>query len=197
MECYSAMERNELWMHTHGWISKIIGWVKEARHGYYFSIFPLLWSSRTNLWNCNPAWWSFWVWEGGTLLRHMKELSRVKAMLLLDWMLVPWIHTLLNTHQRVHLRSTHFAICNYTSIKIRKLHTLITPQQLWIFSWFIKWGVQSNMHFDCIMNMKHADYQFIFLWKPRDRAKTTLCDRKMDLPILQHFQFSISCLLPW
>ena len=99
----------------------------------------------------------------------------------------------LNTHQRVHLRATHFVIRNYTSIKIWKLHTLIRPQLLWIFSWFIKWGVHSNMHFDYIMNMKQADYQFIFLWKPRDRTKTTLCDGKMDLPILQHFQFSIYC----
>lgn len=138
------------------------------------SIFSSLWKSRTNLWDCNPARWSSSVWEGNTTSRHMQELCRGKATQLLDWMLVPWIYTFLNTHQRVHLRSTHFAIHNYTSIKIWKLHTLITPQLLWIFSWFIKWGVHSNMHFDCIMNMKHADYQFIFLWKPRDRAKTAV-----------------------
>lgn len=35
----------------------------------------------------------------------------------------------------------------------------------------------SNLHVDCIMNMKHADYQFIFIWKPRGRRETTSCER--------------------
>lgn len=44
------------------------------------------------------------------------------------------------------------------------------------------------MHFDCIMNMKHADYQFIFIWKPTGKHQTTSCDRKMDLPNPQSLQ---------
>lgn len=27
------------------------------------------------------------------------------------------------------------------------------------------------MHVDCTMNMKHADYQFIFIWKPGGRSE--------------------------
>jgi hypothetical protein len=46
------------------------------------------------------------------------------------------------------------------------------------------------MHFDCIMNMKRADYQFIFIWKPTGRHQITLCDRKMDLPNPRVFNLS-------
>lgn len=99
-----------------------------------------------------------WVQEGNTLLRDTKKLSRVKATLCLDWMSAPWICTFLNTHQRAHLRSAHFATSNYTSIKIWKLHTLITPQLSWIFSWFIKWGLRSNMHF-----WLHDEYETCWL----------------------------------
>lgn len=46
------------------------------------------------------------------------------------------------------------------------------------------------MHFDCIMNMKRVDYQFIFIWKPTGRGKSTVCDKKMDLPTFSTFNLS-------
>lgn len=58
------------------------------------------------------------VWgEKYTIKSHEGILSECNA-LYLDWMWVLWVHTVLKTHHRMHLRSPHFTICNYTSIKI-------------------------------------------------------------------------------
>lgn len=64
--------------------------------------------------------------EGNILLSAVKELPRVEGNNpYLDWMLVPGVHIFLKTHHRVHLRFAHYTICNYSSIKIQKMHTLI------------------------------------------------------------------------
>lgn len=134
----------------------------------------------------SSAWWSFWVWEREYMQINMKDFlgGRQCCMSLLD---VGSMGTyIFKKHHSMHLRSVHFTICNYTSIKIFK-----NPNYHNCYEYFL--GLLNEAFNQiCILialwiwNMQITNsYSFGNL---QAEGRTTVCDRKMDLPNLQRSQ---------